>query len=247
MILLLRNIAFYIAFFLGSLVLSFGAAGASYVYPRWVRPWCDMWSTWHRWCATGLLGITIRETGTRPDYPALYAIKHESLFEAIAMADTFDYPAGVAKAELFDIPGWGRAALAYGLIPVARDQGARALRSMLKAARPALDQGRPIVIFPEGTRVPHGTRPPLQSGFAALYKLFGLPVVPVAVDSGPIYHCRLKRPGTITWHFGEVIEPGLTRAEIEARVHAAINALNSEPGMERALSEPGDRQIPPAA
>lgn len=224
---LLRNLAFYVAFYVGSLVLSFGAAGASYVYPRWVRPLCDAWSDWHHWCCIHLLGLTIRETGTRPDFPALYAIKHESFFEAIAMAHTFDYPAGVAKRELFEIPGWGRAGLAYGLIPVAREQGAKALRSMLKAARPALDQGRPIVIFPEGTRVPHGTQPPLQSGFAALYKLFGLPVVPVAVDSGPVYHGRLKHPGTITWHFGEVIQPGLPRAEIEARVHAAINVLNA--------------------
>lgn len=224
---LLRNIAFNVAFYLGSLVISFCAAGASYVHPRWVRPLCDAWSDWHHWCCVNLLGLTIRETGKRPDYPALYAIKHESYFEAIAMAHTFDYPAGVAKRELFDIPGWGRAGLAYGLIPVAREQGAKALRSMLKAAKPALEQGRPIVIFPEGTRVAHGTRPPLQSGFAALYKLFGLPVVPVAVNSGPVYKRGLKQPGTITWHFGEPIEPGLPRAEVEARVHEAINALNT--------------------
>ncbi|GGD63507.1 1-acyl-sn-glycerol-3-phosphate acyltransferase [Erythrobacter arachoides] len=225
--LLLRNIAFYIAFYTGSLLLSFGAAGASYVRPQWVRPLCDWWSAWHHWCCVNLLGLRIVETGARPDRPVLYAIKHESFFEAIAMAHTFDYPAGVAKQELFDIPGWGRAGKAYGLIPVARDQGARALRAMLKQARAATEAGRPIVIFPEGTRVPHGTRPPLQSGFAALYKLFGLPVVPVAIDSGPIYHRRLKPRGTITWKFGEVIEPGLPRAEIEARVRDAINALNA--------------------
>lgn len=227
--LVLRNIAFYIAFYSGSFLLSFGAAAASYTRQEWVRPLCDAWSDWHHWCCVNLLGLNIVETGTRPDRPVLYAIKHESFFEAIAMAHTFDYPAGVAKQELFDIPGWGRAGRAYGLIPVARDQGARALRAMLKAAKRATQEGRPIVIFPEGTRVAHGTRPPLQSGFAAIYKLFGLPVVPVAVNSGPVYHRVLKRKGTITWHFGEVIEPGLPRKEIEAKVHAAINVLNSPP------------------
>ena len=234
--LLLRNIAFYIAFYGGSFLISFAAALASYVRPQWVRPICDTWSRWHNWCCMRLLGLTIRITGTRPDVPALYAIKHESYFEAIAMAHTFDHPAGVAKRELFDIPGWGRAALAYGLIPVAREQGAKALRSMLKAAKPALEQGRPIVIFPEGTRIPHGKRPPLQSGFAALYKLFGLPVVPVAVDSGPVYSPFLKRPGTITWHFGEMIEPGLPRDEVAKRVHVGINALN-EPHEDDATAE----------
>jgi len=240
--LVLRNIAFYIAFYGGSALISTAAALASYVRPAWVRPLCDNWSHWHHWCCTRLLGLTIRETGTRPDVPALYAIKHESGFEAIAMAHTFDHPAGVAKAELFDIPGWGRAGLAYGLIPVAREQGAKALRSMLKAAKPALDNGRPIVIFPEGTRVPHGTRPPLQSGFAALYKLFGLPVVPVAIDSGQLYQRRLKRPGTITWHFGEMIEPGLPRDEVAARVHAGINALNTEPKSDLGVERNPDEQ-----
>ena len=223
---LLRNIAFYIAFYAGSLLISSAAGLASYVVPRWVRPICDAWSDWHHWCCTRLLGLEIRETGTRPDFPALYAIKHESFYEAIAMAHMFDHPAGVAKQELFDLPAWGRAGRAYGLIPVERRAGAKALRALLKAARPALEQGRPVVIFPEGTRVAHGTRPPLQSGFAALYKILRLPVVPVAVNSGPVYKPSLKRPGTITWHFGEAIDPGLPREEVEARVHAAINALN---------------------
>ena len=88
--LLLRNIAFYIAFYTGSLFLSFGAAGASYVRPAWVRVLCDWWSDWHQWCCENLLGLTIVETGERPEGPVLYAIKHESFFEAIAMAHTFD-------------------------------------------------------------------------------------------------------------------------------------------------------------
>jgi 1-acyl-sn-glycerol-3-phosphate acyltransferase len=67
---------------------------------------------------------------------------------------------------------------------------------------------------------------PLQAGFAGLYKLIGLPVVPVAVNSGPLYHRRWKRRGTITLRFGETIPTGLPRDEIEVRVLAAINSLN---------------------
>ena len=223
----LRNCAFYIGFYGGSVFLVLAALAMLPVGAGPLRRVCDAWSGWHHWCVRHLLGIAIVESGARAAGPALYAIKHESFFEAIALPHVFDYPALFAKQELFAIPGWGAVARAYGVIPVARDKGAKALRAMLREVQPHLDARRPIIIFPEGTRVPHGTRPPLQAGFAALYKLLGLPVVPVAVDSGPPYHRPWKPRGTIRMHFGEPIPPGLPRAEIEARVHAGINALNS--------------------
>jgi 1-acyl-sn-glycerol-3-phosphate acyltransferase len=164
--------------------------------------------------------------GDLPDYPAIYAIKHESFFEAIDLAATFDHPVVFAKEELYRIPLWGWVARHYGSVMVARSEGASALRAMLADARLFTESGRPLVIFPEGTRVPHGTRPKLQSGFAGIYKMLGLPVVPVAVNTGPLYHRRWKQSGTITYRFGEVIPAGLPRAEMEARVHTAINALN---------------------
>jgi 1-acyl-sn-glycerol-3-phosphate acyltransferase len=100
---------------------------------------------------------------------------------------------------------------------------------MIAAARKLSAEGRPLVILPEGTRVAHGEMPPLQAGFAGLYKMLGLPVVPIAVASGTIYHRRWKRRGTIHIAIGETIPAGLPREEIEARVHAAINALNAQP------------------
>lgn len=223
----LRSLLFYLVFYVGSAFFVLAAVLTATLAPGRARSVPDAWSRFHRVCVRLLLRIEIRETGVRTDRPALYAIKHESFFEAIDLPMTFDYPVPFAKEELFQIPGWGRAARKYGSIMVRRDQGARALRAMLAEARALAGTGRPLVIFPEGTRVPHGTRPPLRSGFAGLYKLLGLPVVPVAIDSGPLYHRWWKRPGTITIHFGEAIEPGLARDEIEARVHAAINALNT--------------------
>jgi 1-acyl-sn-glycerol-3-phosphate acyltransferase len=226
---LLRNLAFYPVFYLGSVMFVLAAMAAiplgSEALARVVSGWCRF----HRGCTRLLLGISVRIEGAPIAGPALYAIRHESFFEAIDAPCLFDRPAPFAKRELFDIPGWGRVAEAYGCVPVARDEGARALRAMVAAARRYSGDGRPLVLFPEGTRVPHGERHALQSGFAGLYKLLGLPVVPVAVNSGPLYHRGLKRAGTITYRFGAPIEPGLPRAEAEARVEAAINALNVPP------------------
>ena len=98
---------------------------------------------------------------------------------------------------------------------------------MMAEAKAAIASGRPVIIFPEGTRVPFGEAPPLQAGFAGLYRALGLPVVPVAHDVGRLWgRGFLKRPGTVHFKVGEIIPPGLKRNDIEERVHAAINALN---------------------
>jgi 1-acyl-sn-glycerol-3-phosphate acyltransferase len=222
-----RNILFYIVFYLGSLgYTSLSLMVRPFNVPAFRRV-VRGWARYQRTCVERILGMRIVFEGERPTGPALYAIKHESFFEAIDLPNMLDYPVPFGKEELYRIPGWGRAAKAYGSVTVYRTQGAKALRSMMAEARGFIASRRPLAIFPEGTRVPHGTSPPLRAGFAGLYKLLGLPVVPVALNSGPLYHRWWKRPGTITMHFGEPIEPGLPREEIEARVHAAINILNS--------------------
>jgi 1-acyl-sn-glycerol-3-phosphate acyltransferase len=99
---------------------------------------------------------------------------------------------------------------------------------MVAAGAEAVAAGRPVAIYPEGTRVRVGETPPLKSGFAALYRALGLPVVPVAVDSGRLWGRGLiHRSGTVTFKIGETIPPGLKRDEIEASTHAAINALEN--------------------
>ncbi len=186
------------------------------------------WARFHLACARRLLGVRLRIEGPIPAEPALIAAKHESMFETVQLFRVLHDPAVVAKAELFRIPGWGAVARRYGNIPVEREGSAGALRTMLRAAHAAKAQHRAILIFPEGTRVARGQAPPLRSGFAGLYRALGLPVVPVAIDSGRIWpHGFLKRPGTIIFRFGEPISAGLSREAIEARVHAAINLLNS--------------------
>jgi 1-acyl-sn-glycerol-3-phosphate acyltransferase len=222
-----RSLAFYAVFYGATAGFVIASVIAMLVLPAAsFRKVPNAWSAFHRWCVVHILGITVREEGPRPDGPALYALKHESYFDAIELGVLLDDPVPFAKEELFRIPGWGRAARAYGGIPVMRSAGAKGLRAMMAEAQRFIGSGRPLAIFPEGTRIPHGEQPPLRSGFAGLYKLLGLPVVPVAIDSGPTYQRWWKRRGTITIRFHEAIPPGLPREDIEARVHAAINALN---------------------
>jgi 1-acyl-sn-glycerol-3-phosphate acyltransferase len=225
---LIRSFLFGVFFYLGSIIYVLGAFIGTYVSTPLLHKSVRGWAIFHHFCMRWILGIRFQVEGELPHMAALYAIKHESFMETIDMPRLFHLPAVITKREAFDIPCWGTAAKAYGMIPVDRDAGATALRAMLKLARQYQADGRPIIIFPEGTRVPHGSVAPLQSGFAGLYKLLNLPVIPIAVNSGkltpkgkPWWHS-----GVMTYKVGETIPPGLPREEIEARVHAAINALN---------------------
>jgi len=222
----LRSLLFTLVFYagtvpivLGTLLFSLFAESARFVVPR-------LWGQWFLLCTRYLLGIRLRIEGPLPSAPALIAIKHQSAFETIALLALFHRPATVMKAELQKIPFWGWAAARQGAIFVDRQGSSASLRAMMKAAQKAVAAARPIVIFPEGTRVPPGQTPPLAAGFAGLYKIARYPVIPIALDSGRLWtRAFVKRPGTITLRIHDAIPPGLPREEIEARVHAAINSF----------------------
>jgi len=193
---------------------------------RHVHFWADVLY----WSARTILGIQVRIEGAIPDGQFLYAGKHQAMYETIALVRFLEAPAIVMKQELAAIPVWGWAARRYGMIIVDRAASAGALRAMMRDARAALAEGRSVLIFPEGTRVHPGETPELKAGFAGLYRILNLPVVPLALDTGKVWPREgPKRPGVVTMRFGEPIPPGLPRAEIEARVHAAINVLESIP------------------
>ena len=222
----LRNIAFTLIFYGGSVPIVAATPISALVGQRALAANAALWTRFHAWCVRRLLGIRVVVEGRLHDGPALYAAKHQSMWETLELQWRLDGPVMVLKRELTRIPFWGRAAVRYGAIPVDRDASAAALRRLMKAGEAARATGRSVFIFPEGTRVAPGESPPLKSGFAGLYRAVGLPVVAVATDSGRVWPKRgLKRPGVITLRFGEAIPPGLPRREVEARVHAGMNAL----------------------
>lgn len=228
---LLRSALFALIFYLGSVVAVLSAFVAAIFGPRPLWGVVRAWALFHRYCATWILGIRSRLEGVRPRGPVFYAAKHQSMYETIELVLLLDMPVPVLKQELADIPFWGWVARRYGAIPVDREGGAKTLRAMVREARQVVAAGRPLLIFPEGTRVAPGEQPPLQPGFAGLYRALGLPVVPVALNSGRLWPrgSFVKRPGIVTVRLAEPIPPGLARDAIEPLVHAQINALEPPP------------------
>ena len=224
----LRALVYAAIFFPGTAMFVLAGLAASLVGMRPTRSLVRGWTSFHHQLARAVARVSVEVEGHIPDGAFLIAVKHQSMFETLETVRIAQTPVIVIKRELSRIPLFGLLTRRYGVIPVDRSAGPKALREMVAAGRDAIASERAILIFPEGTRVAWGESPPLRSGFAGLYRALGLAVVPVAVDSGRVWGKLLpERPGIIRFRIGETIPAGLKRDEVEARVHSAINALEA--------------------
>jgi 1-acyl-sn-glycerol-3-phosphate acyltransferase len=207
--------------------------------PTLVLPRSAAWWMGGLWVRGALLllratvGLRHRVRGVehRVAGPAIYASKHQSAWDTLVFPTLLEQPAYVLKQELIRVPLFGSYLKQCGMIPVDRQGGGTALKQLLKAARAAIAEGRSILIYPEGTRMPPGERRPYHPGVAALYGDLGVPVVPVALNSGLFWGRRAfnKKSGTITIEFLPPIAPGLPRrefmAELQNRMEGASQRL----------------------
>ncbi|WP_299444456.1 1-acyl-sn-glycerol-3-phosphate acyltransferase [uncultured Rhodospira sp.] len=198
-----------------------------------------IWLAVLRWLARYVAGVTYRVEGWEnlPQGPVIIAAKHQSAYDTFLFHGLLEDPVYVLKRELFRIPFVGWYMKAAGMIGIDRSAGAQALRMMLKACGEALAEGRQIIIFPEGTRVAVGESRPYHPGVAALAaRLPDVPVIPVALNSGPLWGRKsfLKHPGTVTVRFLPPMETGLDKRRfldtLKTRIDEAVAALPSPEG-----------------
>ena len=171
--------------------------------------------------------IEVRGRENIPQGPCLVASKHQSAWETFALIPIFRDPALLMKRELFFIPFHGWFSRKFEMIPVDRDKGPSALRRMLREAKKRIDDGREIIIFPEGTRRPPGAPPDYKTGIMLLYDALGVPCLPVALNSGLFWPRRsvIRRPGTIVVEILPPIPPGLPREEFLRRLRRPSRGL----------------------
>jgi 1-acyl-sn-glycerol-3-phosphate acyltransferase len=185
------------------------------------------------WIERHVLGLNYRVIGLEnlPSHGAfIVAAKHQSTFETMKLHLILNDPAIVLKKELLRIPIWGAYLRQTGMIPIDRGAGRRAVGEMLTASEQAKADGRPIVIFPQGTRVPAGTTKSYKTGVIALYLQLGLPIVPLALNSGLFWPKQgMKHGGTVTFSFLPPIEPGMEADDalslLQQQLEAETNRL----------------------
>ncbi|HLJ63125.1 MAG TPA: lysophospholipid acyltransferase family protein, partial [Stellaceae bacterium] len=179
---LLRSLGFSLALFLWTLVA--GILGLPLLLLSWQGSmWLgSFWSAQTLRLLGWIVGITheLRGLENLPAGPAIIAMKHQSAWDTFAVSVLIRKPAIVLKKELMAIPVYGWYLRRAGMIGIDRGAAASALKTMVAAGARAIAQGRPIVIFPEGTRTAVGARLPYHPGVAALYRQLDLALVPVA-------------------------------------------------------------------
>jgi 1-acyl-sn-glycerol-3-phosphate acyltransferase len=232
----LRSLAFNVGWYLGTAAIAIVGLPLVLAPRRWVVAWARLWIVFVLWWLRVTIGLTHRIVGREnlPAGPAILASKHQSSWETLSFTLLFDDIAIVLKRELLFIPVVGWAMARAGNIAVARGDGSTALRGLVKQAKAAIAEGRSIVIFPEGTRVAPGDRKPYQVGTAALYRQLGVPVVPIALNSGLFWGRRkwIKRPGVLTLEILPPILPGLPRETfmqtLQEKIEGATARLEAE-------------------
>ncbi len=181
------------------------------------------------WLVEHLLGIRYRLIGAEniPAQPCVVLCKHQSAWETIMLQKIFRLPAFVYKRELHWLPffGWGLWLMPF--VAIDRNAGKQALNQVAQRGKQRLAEGYPVVIFPEGTRVPPGEKKRYKVGGAHLAAKAGAPAVPVALNSGEFWRRKafLKRPGLVTVSIGPAIDPtGLSAEDINLRAETWIES-----------------------
>ena len=194
------------------------------------------WPRAMTWAAQWICGIRWEVLGAEnlPDGPAILLPKHQSTWETFFLV--WWSPRDlcfVFKRELLYVPffGWGMGLLK--MIHIDRSQTRNAFESVVTQGEAQLASGRWVIIFPEGTRIPAGTRGKYKTGGARLAIRTGVPVVPIAVNSGRLWPKGklIKKTGLITVSIGKPIESGsktpeeLTR-EVETWIEAEMRRIS---------------------
>jgi 1-acyl-sn-glycerol-3-phosphate acyltransferase len=237
-----RSILFQIFFWTFSILINLAWLPSLLMHRRVVARGMQIWASVSFWGLKHIAGLDYEVRGRENIVPgaALYASKHLSMWETIAAHILLDDPATIMKRELLYVPVYGWYAQKCEMIVIDRSAQAAAIRRMIADAKLRAADGRPIVIFPEGTRKEMGAEPDYKSGVAALYGALDLPCVPIAHNSALYWPRRgmLRKPGRIIVEFLPAIQPGLKRVEFMAELQTRIEEATA-----RLLAEGGFRKL----
>lgn len=201
-----------------------GRAGANRVATRWIA--------YMLWAARLHLGVTCEVRGTPPVGDCIVAAKHQCFLDILVIARALPQRAFIMKKEVMRVPVMGWYAWKVGCIPIDRSRGREAMRAISSEInrRLAAEGLGQLIIYPEGTRTRPGERRPYKHGVSTIRAATGLPVVPVAVNTGLFWPRK-----------GWGIRPGRAVVEFLPPLPADLPAEGFVPRLEAEVETHSDR------
>lgn len=200
---------------------------------EWRYRYITYWSVCNLWWLRITCGLNYEVEGKDniPEHPCIVMANHQSTWETLALGPIFPPLTWVVKRELFFIPifGWGLALTQP--IALNRKAGRKAVDQLVDLGTEKINMGRSILIFPEGTRTPPGTKRKFRIGGSLLAEKSGAPIIPVAHNSGSFWARKqlTKKSGTIKMIIGpEITSQGKTAEQINREVYDWINTQRNE-------------------
>lgn len=183
-----------------------------------------------------VLGLDFEVRG-KENIPAsgsfIVAAKHYSAYETMKLHLLFFDPAIIMKKELSRIPLWGWLAMKAKMIFIDRGSREIALNSIVAGAKRVEAEGRPLVIFPQGTRVAIDDTPerkPYKGGIIRMYEATNQPILPLAMNSGLFWkkNAFFKKPGKVIFEILPPIPAGLSGADALAQLQNVLETKSNE-------------------
>ena len=226
------NLLFYFTLAIGCLFGTIiGLFSQKATMPFWNKFWMPMCCSFLKIC-----GITIEIRGKENirQEGVIYASKHQSALETYCLSSYITKAVFILKKELTYVPLFGWAQHLYGMIAVNRAAGGATLKKLLHDAKDRMQQGRPIIIFPEGTRTKPGKSTEYKPGLVFLYQNLNVPVVPVAINTGLFWakNSFLRYKGKVVIEFLPPLPAGMEKkefmSELKKRIEDKCAELNTE-------------------
>ncbi len=225
MLITLRSTLYFIAMSLTIVVFGLAMSTVGRLFPLSVRDRMGAaWGATNLKLMKWICGLDYRIEGAEnlPRDAAIVMSKHQSTWETLALKKILKpEQSWVLKRELMWIPIFGWALASVPTIAIDRKAGRKAIKQIVEQGIPLLEQGRVIVIFPEGTRTAPGEHHKYGIGGSILAEKSGYPVVPIAHNAGVFWKRRdlKKHPGIIDVVVGKPIETrGKKASEITREV-----------------------------
>lgn len=188
------------------------------------------------WLEKYILGLSYEVRGIEhlpKDGKYIVAAKHQSAYETMKLHILFGDPAIILKKELLSLPIWGKCLEKTDVIAIDRSTPDSAIQSIQDGAKRMAAANRPIVIFPQGTRVGLDTpvtRRPYKIGVVRIQEATDLPIIPLAMNSGYFWprNSFFKRPGKVIFEFLPAIAPGKAPDEILEKLSKTVEEKSNE-------------------